>query len=100
MVSAGNDLQVLLLGESDFRSVVAMEGDALEDVPEITLQLLVAVFGNGVAMACATRGVLGHRTIVHGAKQSGLLHDGNVGKVLAEQLVAKLLDALECLQNV
>ena len=79
--------------KANFRSVVAVDGDALEDVPEIALELLVAFFGNGVVVAHpGSIGVGGHRGVVHGTQQSRLLIHRGVDEILAEKFVASLID--------
>ena len=70
MEGAGDDLQLQLLAESDFRSVVTVQSDALENVPEITSELHVSLLGHGVAVTRAAIAPSGHRGIVHGAAAS------------------------------
>ena len=50
MKGTGDDLLIQFLAETDFRSVVAVESDALENVPETISELHISLFGHGVAM--------------------------------------------------
>ena len=90
---------MLFLREADFGSVVAVNGHALEDIPEISLQLFVAIFWNGVAVARTRRSVCGHGLVVDSAEQRGLLVYGRVIEAFAEQLRALLVDAGQAVEK-
>src|SRR5262249_26831204 len=99
VVSAGNDFEALFFGEADFGGVVAVNGDALEDVPEIALELLVAILRNGIAMAHPGGSMSGGRLVVHRAKQRRLLIDGSVVEGFAEKLDALFVNCGETLEE-
>jgi len=92
MVSARNDLQIQLLGEADFGSVEAMDGDAFKDGEEFATKLLVAFFGNGVSVTHAASALRGDG-FVHGSHQSDLLCGRSVDEILAEEFIALFVDA-------
>ena len=92
MMSPGNDLEIQFLGETDFGSVVAVESNSLEDVPEITFELLVSLLGNRVAVAGGAIAAGTHRGIVHGAEEGELLRRRSGGKIFREKIVALLVD--------
>jgi len=81
VLCAGNDLQFQFLGEADFRSVVTVNGDALEDFPEIAIKLGIG-FRNGVAVA-RTNHAIAENFIVDGAELNQLLFGRGVSKILA-----------------
>src|SRR5205807_2055727 len=97
MLRAGNDLKFQLLSETDFRSVVTMNGNALEDFPEISFQLGVR-FGNGVAMARADDAI-DHDCVVDGTQLGQLLLSGGIDEVFAVQRLALLIDARETIEK-
>src|SRR5260370_41206 len=98
MMSPGNDLEIQFLGETDFGSVVAVESNSLEDLPEITFELLVSLLGDSVAVA---RGAIAaHRGIVHGAEKGELLRGRSGGKIFREKIVALLVDVGEAVEKV
>src|SRR6185312_6565923 len=89
VICTRHDFEAELFGESDFRRVVAVDGDAFEDVPERALELVVALGGDGVAVAHrAWALMLGHRSIVDGAEQSRLLLGGGIDEIFAEEVFA------------
>src|ERR1700742_4921318 len=100
VICTRHDFQAKLFAESDFRRVVAVDSDALEDVPERSLELVVALSGNRVSVAHRARTlVLGHRGIVNGAKQCGLLLGRGIDEILAEKILALLVHAGKALEE-
>src|SRR5437868_10955144 len=99
VVCAGNHFEMLFLGEADFGGVVAVDGQALEDIPEGTLQLLVATFGDGIAVVRAGGAVSCHRFVVYGVKQGRLLLDRSFVEGFAEKLGALFVDGGETIEK-
>src|SRR5207245_9617007 len=95
-----NDLWIQCLGETDFVSVVAVESNSLEDLPEITFELLVSLLGNSVAVAGGAIAAGTHRGIVHGAEEGELLRGRSGGKIFREKIVALLVDIGEPIEKV
>src|SRR5882724_2002692 len=91
MLRARNNLHFQFLGKSNFRGVVTVDGDALENFPEVAFKLGVR-FGNGVAVLGAD-GTIGHSGIVDSAKLHELLLGGGVGKILAVERLTLLVNA-------
>src|SRR5207247_10326418 len=94
VMSPRNDFPLSSLAERDFGSVVAVDGDALEDGEEIALKLLVPVVRNRISVT-ATPGTLGGNGFVHGAEQGDLLRGRSIDEILSEELVALLVDTGE-----
>src|SRR5712692_10773739 len=100
MMSPGNDLEIQFPGETDFGSVVAVESNSLEDVPEITFELLVPLLRDSVAVAGGAIAAGTHRGIVHGAEEGELLRGRSGGKIFHEKIVALLVDVGEAVEKV
>src|ERR1700754_3236931 len=87
VICTRHDFQAKLFGESDFGGVVAEDGNALEDVPERSLKLAIALCGNCIPVANSARTLmLGHRGIVDRAQQRSLLCRGSVHKILSKEV--------------
>src|SRR5260370_27204188 len=100
MMSPGNDLEIQFLGETDFGSVVAVESNSLEDLPEITFELLVSLLGDSVAVARGAIAAGTHRGIVHGAGEGELPGGRSGGKNLCEKIVAFLFSRCQAASKV
>src|SRR5204862_8101565 len=92
-MSARNNFQFQFLREADLRSVVAVEGDALENVEEIASKLLVTVLRNGIPVSSPSASALCGNGFVRGAKQGELLRVRSIDEILSERFVALFVDA-------
>src|ERR1700729_3993597 len=92
VICTRHDFQSKLFRESDFGRVIAIDSNALEDVPERTLQLVVALGWNRVSVAhCPRPLVLGHRRVIDRAEQRCLLLGRSVDEILAKEILALLI---------
>src|SRR5438445_13240492 len=84
---ARNDFQFQLLAEPDFGGVVAVDCDALENVEELALKLLVPLLRNGISVPPPPAGTLCGNGFVHGAKQCDLLRVRSIDEIFTEKFV-------------
>src|SRR5215467_3293430 len=94
---ARDELKFEFLSETDFRGVVAVEGDAFKDKPEVAFELGIGL-GNGVAVA-RSDDAIAHDGVVDGAKLGELLFGGGVGEILAVERLALLVDTAEAVEE-
>src|SRR5579885_1630642 len=96
MERARNNLKLELVGEADFGGVVAVQGHALENLPEAALHLPAP----GFVAAAARNAVAAERFVIEGPQQGNLLRLRRLDKILAKQGVALLIDASKGIQEV
>src|SRR5580692_1232711 len=93
MLGAGNDLQAEFATKTNFGSVVAVKGNALEHSKKIAFELLVPL-RDGVAVASGA--VNAHSdSLIHGAHLCELLNRRSIDEVFSIQFVALLVDNCE-----
>src|SRR6267154_368116 len=90
MLRARNNLQFEFLRETNFRSVVTVDGNALEDLPEFAFHLLVGLLHMVSMMSVSS--AAGECGIVNGAQLCELLFGSSIDKILPEKLLALFIN--------
>src|SRR5216684_2523902 len=90
MLRAWDNLQFEFLGKTNFRSVVTVDGNAFEDLPEFAFHLLVGRL-HMVSMMSVSNAA-GECGIVNGAQLCELLFGSSIDKILAEKSLALFIN--------
>ena len=91
MLRTGNDLELQFLSESDFGSVITVEGNVLEDGEEAALQLCIPLVRR-IGRVTRPAAALGGDGVVHGEQKGQLLRRGRHDEILSKKLVASLVN--------